>query len=819
MKSKDNRFEIMETHFHLDDKDVFVFRGVYSKNKMGSNKIALFIDGERVPLSRKVREGVEVRRMYAKYPYLVNTEYTFSGRLPENLESKKKLEIYEHDGKRRRRVYHIGMGKLLKYRKDLRYTIENISEVNGRVEITGWYIDIGGVKVDILDKHGQAVPSELKYGYRRDVIEAFPEAVPENVKGFQLVYQKGEEKKVRICFGYGKHTIQEVLPLHPSKVKEFAEEACLNVKKTGSYWKRFGLKITLKRVKEKLTKHGGEDYQKWLEKHLPDQETLEKQKKHQFPKEPKISMVVPLYKTPKKYLLELVDSLKGQTYANWELCFSDGSGKDSPLLGILKKLEKSDSRIKVVYNKEQLRISENTNRAIDIATGDFIGFADHDDLLTPDALYECVKVLNTHPDMEMVYSDEDKVDGEGKRYFQPHFKPDFNKDLLNSTNYFCHLVVVERSVLEKAGKLNPEFDGAQDYDFVLRCSEVAEHIYHIPKILYHWRAHEDSTAENPESKMYAFEAGARAIQAHYNRIGWKNTKVSQTECLGVYRTHYTLEEEPLVSIIIPNKDHVDDLKKCLDSIAHCTYQNYEILIVENNSEEEETFAYYDSIEKQNAKVQVLYWKDKFNYSAINNYGSAQAKGDYFLFLNNDTEIINEDCIQELLGFCMREDVGAVGARLYFEDGTIQHAGVIIGLGGIAGHIFSNTPHSQVGYFARVITQQDYSAVTAACVMIGKKEFEEVEGFDVNLAVAFNDIDLCLRIRKLGKLIVYNPFAELFHYESKSRGSDTTQDKIERFNNETMYFEKRWKHIFEMGDPYYNRNFAVDRFDCSLCGKN
>ena len=822
MKNRENRFAIMETHFHLEDKNVFVFKGVYSKNKMGDNKIALFIDGERVPLKRKVREGVEVSRLYANYPYLVNREYTFSGRLPENLESKKKLEIYEHDGVKKRRVYHISAKKLLKFRKDLPYMIDNISEANGKVEISGWYIDIGGVKVDILDKNGQAVPADLKYGYRRDVIEAFPEAVPEDVKGFQIIYHEKKKKKARIRFRYGRHTIQEVLPLHPSKVKklakeahEFGKEACLNVRKTGAYWRQFGLKITLKRVKEKLTKHEGEDYEKWMRKNMPDQEELEKQRKHKFSIEPKISVVVPLYKTPEKYLLELVDSMKGQTYSNWELCLSDGSGKDSPLSHILKKLEKSDPRIKVAYNKEQLRISENTNRAIEIASGEFIGFADHDDLLTKDALYECVKVLNDHPDMQMAYSDEDKVDGEGKRYFQPHFKPDFNKDLLNSTNYFCHLVVVERSVLEKAGKLNPEFDGAQDYDFVLRCSETAEHIYHIPKILYHWRAHEDSTAENPESKMYAFEAGARAIQAHYDRIGWKNTRVSQTECLGVYRTHYTLEEEPLVSIIIPNKDHVDDLKKCLDSIKRCSYQNYEVLIVENNSEKKETFRYYDSIDGQDGKIRVLYWKDTFNYSAINNFGAKQANGDYFLFLNNDTEMINEDCIQELLGFCMREDVGAVGARLYFEDGTIQHAGVIIGLGGIAGHIFSNTPHNQVGYFARVITQQDYSAVTAACVMIGRKEFEETGGFDVNLAVAFNDIDLCLRIRKLGKLIVYNPFAELFHYESKSRGSDTTQDKIERFNNETMYFEKRWKHMFEAGDPYYNRNFAVDRFDCSL----
>lgn len=309
--------------------------------------------------------------------------------------------------------------------------------------------------------------------------------------------------------------------------------------------------------------------------------------------------------------------------------------------------------------------------------------------------------------------------------------------------------------------------------------------------------------------------GARAIQAHYNRIGWDNTKVTQTECLGVYRTHYKLRETPLVSIIIPNKDHVEDLSKCLDSLSRCSYQNYEILVVENNSQNQDTFAYYEEIQEKDSRIQVLYWKEAFNYSSINNFGVSQAKGQYLLFLNNDTEVINEDCLEELLGFCMRPDVGVVGARLYFGDGTIQHAGVVVGLGGIAGHIFSGTPRDQVGYFARVVTQQDYSAVTAACMMVERESFDRVGGFDGQLQVAFNDIDLCLRIRGLGKLVVYNPYAELFHYESKSRGSDDTPEKSERFNRETAYFEQRWKQILTDGDPYYNRNFAIDRFDCSL----
>ncbi|MCB6288422.1 glycosyltransferase family 2 protein [[Clostridium] scindens] len=817
MNREENRFELIESRFHLNDIGVYVFKGIYSKNKMEENKLVLSVDEENIPLDMEIKEGAEVRRMYGWYPYPIDTEYSFSCRLPEKLELSKKLKIFEYTKSGKREVYSISVKKLLKSRKDMYYAIESVGGSKGKVEITGWFIDAGDVEICILGKDNRKIESSIKYGYRRDVIEAFPEADPEKVKGFKAKFKRVDDRTVKLCFNYGDNTIKEVLPVHPSKIRKFNKIISSYLKKGYVYYKRYGIKLTIDRSKEKLFDRSGVNYERWLKKHLPNDQILRKQSKRRFGKEPKISIVIPLYKTPENYLRELVDSIKAQTYSNWELCLSDGSGKNSPILKLLKDLESSDARIKVVYNNEQLQISENTNRAIESATGDYIGFADHDDLLTPNALYECVRALNKHPGIRAIYSDEDKVSMDGRKHFQPHFKPDFNKDLLNSTNYFCHLFVVEKAIVDKVGALNSEFDGAQDYDFVLRCSEETENIYHIPKILYHWRAHEDSTAENPESKMYAFEAGARAIKAHYDRIGWENTEVTQTECLGVYRTYYTLKEEPLVSIIIPNKDHIDDLKKCLKSIERCSYKNYEIIIVENNSTEKETFEYYDAINGEGDKIKVIYWENVFNYSAINNYGVEHAKGDYLLFLNNDTEILNETCIEELLGFCMREDVGAVGARLYFEDGTIQHAGVVVGLGGIAGHIFLNTPSDQVGYFARIITQQDYSAVTAACIMVDKKVFEKIEGFDTNLQVAFNDIDLCLRIRELGKLVVYNPYAELYHYESKSRGSDNTSDKIERFNRETAYFENRWHDILTSGDPYYNRNFAIDRFDCGLKG--
>ena len=506
--------------------------------------------------------------------------------------------------------------------------------------------------------------------------------------------------------------------------------------------------------------------------------------------------------------------MKNQSYSNWELVLSDGSGKDSPIREYLREIERQDSRICVVDNQEKLNISENTNRAVKAASGEFLAFADHDDVLTPDALFECVQALNRRPDTDILYSDEDKMSMDGNKFFQPHFKPDFNLDLLCTVNYICHLFVVRKSLTEKTGLFRTEYDGAQDYDFIFRCVETSENIVHIPRILYHWRSHENSTAENPESKRYAFDAGERAVQAHYDRLGIP-AKARKGEYLGLYRTKYCWPEQPLISILIPNKDHIDDLKRCMESIEKkSTYRNFEFVIIENNSEEQSTFAYYEEL-KGRQDVKVVYYDGPFNFSKINNFGVPYAKGEYLLLLNNDTEIINEDCLEELLGYCMRPDVGAVGARLYYEDDTIQHAGVVIGFGGIAGHCFVQQPRGTTGYCHRIICAQDYSAVTAACMMVRRSVYEEVHGMTEALAVAFNDIDFCMKIGAAGYRVVYNPYAELYHYESKSRGLEDTPEKKARFNREISLFNERWSRILENGDPYYNPNLTLESQDFSL----
>ncbi len=583
------------------------------------------------------------------------------------------------------------------------------------------------------------------------------------------------------------------------------------------FWKQHGLKALVLKSRHKLQGLDNDyDYGEWYELTKPSQEELAEQRKKLFDFEPKLSIAIPAYKTPERYLREMLDSILGQTYTNWEVCIADGSPKGESLERVLRKYAEKDSRIRYQILGENKGISGNTNMAMDMARGDFLVLADHDDTLTPNALYEVVKAINEHPSCQVIYSDEDKLDMDGKALFDPHFKPDFNPDLLTSVNYICHLFVVRMDLLEQVGRFRQEFDGAQDYDFIFRCTEKAEKVYHIPKVLYHWRCHQNSTASNPESKTYAFEAGARAIMAHYERMGIEAESVEKGVDFGIYHTRFKIAGEPLVSVIIPNKDHHQDLDLCIRSLVEkATYKNLEFVVVENNSTRPETFAYYEKIQQELGNVRVVKWEREFNYSAINNFGAGFAKGEYLLLLNNDTEIIEPDCIQEMLGFCQREDVGITGARLLYGDDTIQHGGVVIGFGGIAGHTFIGLHKAENSYFHRAVCAQDYSAVTAACMMTKKSVFDAVGGLSEELAVAFNDIDYCMKVRQLGKLVVYAPYAMLYHYESKSRGLEDTPEKIERFNREVAIFIRKWPEIIKNGDPYYNPNLTLRKSNFAL----
>ena len=586
------------------------------------------------------------------------------------------------------------------------------------------------------------------------------------------------------------------------------------IRKGLRYFKHYGPKEFWVRLHERFEPEEV-PYGPCYEAYIPDDTELEKQRKHKFSYSPLISVAVPAFRTPEVFLRQMIDSLLAQTYSNWELCIANGSPEDKKMQAVLDEYANKDSRIRVKILDQNLGIAGNTNAALEMIQGEYAGILDHDDLLAPNTLYEIARYLENNPDADGVYTDEDKVTTELDEHFQPHLKPDFNLDLLRSNNYICHFFVVRQSIIRKVGGFRQEFDGAQDYDFILRCCEQTEHIAHVPKVLYHWRAHDNSTAGNPESKQYAVDAGKRALEEHYRRMGYEAV-VENTGIFIVYRTIMKVQGNPKVSVIILNKDHREDLEKCVVSIEEKTdYPNYEIIVVENNSELPETFAFYEELQRRYSNVKVVTWDGPFNYSAINNYGAEYATGDYYLMLNNDIEVISPGWMSEMLGYCQREDVGIVGAKLYYSDDTVQHAGVVVGVGGFAGHVLTRFRKGETGYFGRLVTIQDTSAVTAACLMIKKSIYQLIGGFDEEFVVALNDIDLCLKVRALGQLVVFNPYAELYHYESKSRGFEDTPEKKARFKKEIKRFREKWGEILSKGDPYYNPNLTLVRGDCSI----
>ena len=810
-----NSFYVTACRFHTKEKNKLLIIGYFRNNVMEGNCPVIMLDDVELSYTSEERRlnPVFFKEIDGKQ---ITQEYFLWTELPENWRDYKEIKVFNGFSHRKEFVIRIERELLLECDQRIAKNIDLAAKEADGWKVAGWYIDTGNAKVSFWDAAGNALPMNMTYIGREDVARAYPENEKSEIHGFEAFCKGKVPKKIRVHFEADGKQCDEWVKIGKAAPPSRLEKAKEMAVKAHAYYRQFGLEATLLRVSDKLNKRECTNYEELARRRKPSKGVLKRQREEVFEYMPKISIVVPLYRTPNNYLKEMIASVQKQSYANWELCLSDGSGENSPMTKILKAYAKKDKRIRVVHNEKQLHISANTNEALAICTGDYIAFMDHDDVLAPNALYECVCVLNEEPDTELIYSDEDKINMDGSEYFQPHFKSDYNLDLLRATNYFCHLTVVKRELYQQVGNLNPYCDGAQDYDFVLRCIEKTDKIVHIPKILYHWRAHQNSTALSPESKTYIIEAGKRAVEGHYARLGI-DAEVIPTRVPGMYRTKYALKEKPLVSIIIPNKDHIDDLKKCIRSIEEkSTYENIEYIVVENNSQEKRTFRNYKKLEAKNKRLKVVYWDGVgFNYPAINNFGVKRAKGDYILLLNNDTEIINPDCIEELLMYCVRSDVGAVGARLYYEDGTIQHAGVIGGLGGVAGHAFLGCAHEDPGYFGRAMLAQDLSAVTAACMMIKRSVFEEVGGLDEAFAVAFNDIDLCMKIRKAGHLIVYNPYAELYHYESKSRGYEDTEEKLKRFHSEIALFQTRWRVFLEQGDPYYNPNLSLNRNDFSV----
>ncbi|MCR5310247.1 MAG: glycosyltransferase family 2 protein [Lachnospiraceae bacterium] len=554
-------------------------------------------------------------------------------------------------------------------------------------------------------------------------------------------------------------------------------------------------------------------------KGFPNAEKRKAQSEFKFENPVKISILVPLYNTKPNFLKEMIESVTGQTYQNWELCLADGSDDAHGFVGEkCKEYASKDQRILYKKLAKNEGISGNTNECLKMATGEYIGLFDHDDVLHPSALFEYVKVIN-EKNADFIYCDEVTFkNGNFEKFLTMHFKPDYAIDNLRANNYICHFSVFKRTLLEGTELFRKEFDGSQDHDMILRLTDKAERIVHVPKVLYYWRSHSGSVSSGIEAKTYAIEAAKGAVADHLRRHGFSDFEITSTRAFEtIFRIRYALLATPKVSVIIPNKDHRADLERCINSITErSTYPDYEIVVAENNSETEEIRDYYDEL-KKDARIKVVEFKGEFNYSAVNNLGVRESTGEYLILLNNDTEVITYSWIEELLMYAQRPDVGAVGAKLLYPDRTIQHAGVVLGLGAhrAAGHIMALQNYESVGYMGKLCYAQNISAVTGACLMVSRKKYDEVGGLNEDLKICLNDVDLCLKLREKGYLNIFTPFSELFHYESQSRGLDNDPAKAARYDSEVAVFKKRWQAVLDAGDPYYNPNVSLDHNDYTI----
>ncbi|SDG88410.1 glycosyltransferase family 2 protein [Pelagibacterium luteolum] len=588
------------------------------------------------------------------------------------------------------------------------------------------------------------------------------------------------------------------------------------LKKDGIVGLRQALGRSLAREAREIT---GASYAEWVRRYdtfTADEIETMRQMALDLVDPPLISVVMPVYNAPEDLLREAIESVRGQAYQNWQLCIADDASTDRRVRTVLEEFSALDSRIEVVFREQNGHISEASNSALALVKGDWFALLDHDDLLRPNALLEVALEISRHPDAALIYSDEDKIDGKGERY-DPFFKPNFSLEMFRAHNYFNHLTVHKTALVRSLGGWRKGYEGSQDYDLNLRVIETQPiaAIRHIPKILYHWRAAAGSTASAGSEKGYAYSAGFRALEDHAKRLG-SGARVEEVAGLPFYRYRpHIPQPEPLVSLIIPTRDRFELIKGCVDSILEKTiYSNYEILIVDNGSTDPDTLAYFESLSDE-SRVRNLSYDHPFNYSAINNYAAGFARGEILGLINNDIEVISPDWLDEMVSFATDPEIGCVGAKLLYANRTLQHGGVILGVGGVAAHSHGATSDLDAGYFGRLAVASNYSAVTAACMLVRKETFEIIGGLnEADLAIAFNDVDFCIRVRDLGLRNVFTPFATLYHLESVSRGAEDTPEKYERFRNEVEYMMKSWRTQLKE-DPFYSPNLTISAVNFSL----
>lgn len=693
----------------------------------------------------------------------------------------------------------------------------------GNLTITGWALDtktIESPNIIINNDQNQVFAYTIKHVLREDVNKIYQ--LDKMIQTGFVIVLEGIQKKntLEIIFQSSTAAVSQIIslkkkyPVIPG-TEDKMTKMLLKVRKGFQYLAKNGIAPTIQRVKiEKL--RNKTSYTHWLKLNDNTDHSQIEQNIDTFTYKPIISIVMPVYNVEEKWLRQCIDSVLNQIYPYWELCIADDASTDMNTKKVLVDYQKLDNRIKVIFREKNGHISEATNTALTLAQGEFVALLDNDDELPPHALYEIVKVLNENSELDLIYSDEDKIDENGNRS-DPAFKPDWSPDLLLGTNYISHLGVYRKSILDEIGGFRKGYEGSQDYDLVLRFTEktIANRIKHIPKILYHWRMLPTSTAVDQSSKNYAFEAGLKALQETIIRRKI-NGHATHGLANGLYDLYYDIDKEGLVSIIIPTKNGYKDVKRCISSIIEkTTYQNYEIILADNGSNDPRMKELYKQFKVQLQEKFIVEFIDiPFNFSRINNIAAKKAKGKYLLFLNNDTEVIAENWLTLMVSFAQQTRIGCVGAKLLYPNNTIQHAGVILGLGGIAGHSHYGYPHGDLGYFGRLAINVNYSAVTAACLLVKKVDFDIVNGFEETFTVAFNDVDLCLKIQSLGKNNVWLHEAELYHFESQTRGYDDKGKKKKRFEQEKMMMEEKW-HILIENDPFYNPNLTRDIPNFSL----
>lgn len=708
--------------------------------------------------------------------------------------------------------------------EDIKVIFDSIyrDKATNNLTITGWALDTITKESPTftINNENQVSAYNIQRVLREDVNQIY-QTEPAIEAGFVVTLEGIKQKKVLpFHFQSSAHVVTVDFPLNKKYpvipgTEDKVTRLWIKAKKGFKYMAKNGISHTIQRAKiEKLRNQAS--YPNWLARNeVLDIEAMT-QEIATFHYQPKISIAMPVYNVEEKWLRLCIDSILNQVYTNWELCMADDASTDPNVKKILTEYQQLDERIRVVFREQNGHISEATNSALAIATGEFVALLDNDDELAINAFYEVVKVLNENPELDLIYSDEDKIDMDGNRS-EPAFKPDWSPDLLLGTNYISHLGVYRRSILEEIGGFRKGYEGSQDYDLVLRFTEktTKERIKHIPKVLYYWRMLPTSTAVDQGSKGYAFEAGLRAVQDALVRRGI-NGRATHGAANGLYDVYYDIESEKLVSIIIPTKNGYKDVQRCVSSIIEkTTYQNYEIIMADNGSTDPKMHELYAEFEQQlPGRFFVESIDIPFNFSTINNRAAKKAHGEYLLFLNNDTEVITENWLTLMVSFAQQERIGCVGAKLLYPNNTVQHAGVILGLGGVAGHGHYGYPHGDLGYFGRLAINVNYSAVTAACLLMKKADFDAVGGFEKAFTVAFNDVDLCLKVQALGRDNVWLHEAELYHFESQTRGYDDKGKKKKRFEQEKVMMEEKWGPLIE-NDPFYNPNLTRDIPNFSL----